>query len=99
MAPLQIDPCPRKEGSTLRSCAGSCIALAKGWGVLVAALALLVSAEAVYSAEAQHGIAMHGEPALPADFTQLPYANPDAPKGGRFTRGVLGTFDSLNPLI
>ena len=46
-----------------------------------------------------HAIAMHGEPALPADFTHMPYANPDAPKGGRLTWGVLGTFDSLNPLI
>ena len=33
-------------------------------------------------AEPSHGIAMYGEPALPADFTALPYVNPDAPKGG-----------------
>ena len=44
-------------------------------------------------------IAMHGAPALPSDFAALPYVNPDAPKGGRLTEGVLGTFDSLNPLI
>jgi peptide/nickel transport system substrate-binding protein len=42
---------------------------------------------------------MHGEPALPAGFTQLRYADPSAPKGGRLVQGVLGTFDSLNPLI
>ena len=42
---------------------------------------------------------MHGAPALPADFTHMPYANPDAPKGGRLVEGLLGTFDSLNPLI
>ena len=42
---------------------------------------------------------MHGAPALPADFTHMPYANPDAPKGGRLVQGHLGTFDSLNPLI
>ena len=42
---------------------------------------------------------MHGAPALPADFTHMPYANPDAPKGGRLAWGLLGTFDSLNPLI
>ena len=36
---------------------------------------------------------------LPADFTHMPYANPDAPKGGRLVQGMLGTFDSLNPLI
>jgi len=42
---------------------------------------------------------MHGAPALPADFTHMPYVNPDAPKGGRLTWALLGTFDSLNPLI
>jgi len=42
---------------------------------------------------------MHGAPALAADFTALPYVNPDAPKGGRIVEGVLGTFDSLNPFI
>ena len=49
--------------------------------------------------EPRHGIAMHGEPALPPDFQHLPYANPDAPKGGRIAFGNLGTFDSLNPFI
>jgi peptide/nickel transport system substrate-binding protein len=47
----------------------------------------------------RHAIAMHGEPAFPADFTHMPYTNPDAPKGGRLVFGMLGTFDSLNPLI
>src|ERR1700726_2645758 len=42
---------------------------------------------------------MHGAPALPADFTHMPYTNADAPKGGRLVWGILGTFDSLNPLI
>ncbi|HTV36115.1 MAG TPA: extracellular solute-binding protein, partial [Xanthobacteraceae bacterium] len=42
---------------------------------------------------------MHGAPAMPPDFTAMPYVNPDAPKGGRLVEGVLGTFDSLNPLI
>jgi peptide/nickel transport system substrate-binding protein len=46
-----------------------------------------------------YAIAMHGAPALPADFTHMPYANPDAPKGGRLVQGLSGTFDSLNPLI
>jgi peptide/nickel transport system substrate-binding protein len=36
---------------------------------------------------------------MPAGFTHMPYVNPDAPKGGRLTWGVLGTFDSLNPFI
>ncbi|MEZ5788691.1 MAG: extracellular solute-binding protein [Xanthobacteraceae bacterium] len=42
---------------------------------------------------------MHGKPALPAGFTHFRYADPDAPQGGRLTLGVLGTFDSLNPLV
>ncbi len=46
-----------------------------------------------------YAIAMHGAPAVPADFTHMPYANPDAPKGGRLVESLLGTFDSLNPLI
>jgi peptide/nickel transport system substrate-binding protein len=46
-----------------------------------------------------HAIAMHGEPALPADFANFPYADPHAPKGGAITYGVVGTFDSLNPFV
>ncbi len=50
-------------------------------------------------AQPSHGIAMHGEPALAADFPHLPYVNPAAPKGGTITYGVRGNFDSLNPFI
>ena len=46
-----------------------------------------------------YAIAMHGAPALPPDFSHMPYANPNAPRGGRLVWSVLGTFDSLNPLI
>ncbi len=70
--------------------------------LLAAVLALLALAPAAAASEGgtpAHGIAMHGEPALPPDFPHLPYANPDAPKGGTVTYGVLGTFDSLNPFI
>ena len=42
---------------------------------------------------------MYGEPALTSDNRNLPYANPDAPKGGRIVLALQGTFDSLNPLI
>ncbi|RYH03602.1 ABC transporter substrate-binding protein [Salipiger sp. IMCC34102] len=42
---------------------------------------------------------MYGEPALPADFDHLPYANPDAPTGGQIVTAEVGTFDSLNPYI
>ncbi|MCM2474747.1 ABC transporter substrate-binding protein [Rhizobium sp. CG5] len=50
-------------------------------------------------AEPVHGIAMHGEPALPAGFTHFPYVNPDVKKGGRLAYGVVGTFDALNPFV
>ena len=46
-----------------------------------------------------HGISMYGEPALPPDYAHLPYANPDAPTGGRIVTGETGSFDSLNPFI
>jgi peptide/nickel transport system substrate-binding protein len=54
---------------------------------------------AVGAAEPRHAIAMHGEPALAAGFSAFRYVNPAAPKGGRLTLGVVGTFDSLNPFI
>ena len=49
--------------------------------------------------EPRHGIAMYGEPALAPDFPHLPYANPEAPKGGRIRMGESGGFDSFNPWI
>lgn len=62
------------------------------------ALGLAIAASAGHTAPA-HGIAMYGDPALPPDFVSLPYANPDAPKGGRIVFGEVGSFDSLNPHI
>jgi peptide/nickel transport system substrate-binding protein len=61
--------------------------------------AVLSSGACAASAEPTHGIAMYGDPALPPDFVSLPYANPDAPKGGRIVTGNVGGFDSLNPFI
>ena len=42
---------------------------------------------------------MYGEPVLPPDFDHLPYANSNAPKGGSYSEGQVGRFDSLNPHI
>lgn len=64
---------------------------------MVAVLAL--GAMPLAAAADSHGIAMYGKPALPPDFVSLPYANPDAPKGGRIVFGESGGFDSLNPFI
>src|SRR3954454_5710238 len=69
----------------------ACVALALG-------LFPLLLAGAAPAAES-HAIAMHGAPAMPADFANMPYANPDAPKGGRLVGSMVGTFDTLNPLI
>jgi peptide/nickel transport system substrate-binding protein len=66
-------------------------------GVVTACALLMMIASA--KAEPRHAIAMHGDPALPANFSAFPYVNPQAPKGGRLVHGVLGTFDSLNPMI
>ena len=47
----------------------------------------------------KHGLSMYGTPELSPNFNNLPYANPNSPKGGRFTQAQEGSFDSLNPFI
>jgi peptide/nickel transport system substrate-binding protein len=70
------------------------------WRVLLVALLFAGSTWGETLAQTmRHGIAMHGQPALPDGFKRLPYAEPGAPKGGQFVQGVLGTFDSLNPFV
>ncbi|MEN9062761.1 extracellular solute-binding protein [Ponticoccus litoralis] len=68
-------------------------------GAFSCAIPALILSAVQGIAEPQHGIAMYGDPALPADFASFPYANPDAPKGGKIVLGEVGTFDSLNPHI
>ena len=62
------------------------------------ATALMLSTSLAFAAP-KNGIAMQGEPALPPDFKNLPYVNPDAPQGGAFRQATTGTFDTLNPFI
>ncbi|MCU0903508.1 MAG: extracellular solute-binding protein, partial [Tabrizicola sp.] len=70
-------------------------ALATGTLILgLSALALPVRAETVIKS---HGISTFGDLALPADFTHLPYVNPNAPKGGEMSQWAPGSFDSFNP--
>ena len=69
---------------------------------LVSTLAVVVGLSTIpgfAQAQPQHGIAMYGDPVLPPDFVSLPYANPDARKGGSIRFGEGGGFDSLNPHI
>ncbi|MBB4189512.1 peptide/nickel transport system substrate-binding protein [Sinorhizobium terangae] len=69
---------------------------------VLSGLAMLVAASTFGNealAAPVHAISMHGEPALPADFKNFPYVNPNVKKGGKISYGVVGTFDSLNPFI
>lgn len=63
--------------------------------IMMPVIALLLGSPAAW---ADYGIAMHGEPRLTRGEA-LPYADPDAPQGGRATFGVLGTYDNLNVMI
>ena len=67
------------------------------WFASVAVALWLATTPAM--AEPRHGIAMQGEPELPADFKSLPYVNPDAPRGGQLRQAMTGSFDSVNPFI
>ncbi len=69
----------------------------KSRAAVIAAAFVLQGATGI--AEPAHGIAMYGAPQLPPDFVSLPYANPDARKGGRLIEGNTGGFDSLNPFL
>ncbi len=69
---------------------------------ILSGLALLMTVTSFANGAAAapvHAIAMHGEPALPADFKNFPYVNPNVKKGGKISYGVVGSFDSLNPFI
>jgi peptide/nickel transport system substrate-binding protein len=67
------------------------------WTLALIASVVLAAATWAQTPPPTYAIAMHGEPALPPDFTHLPYVDPDAPKGGRLDLAYLGAFDSLNP--
>ena len=68
--------------------------------IAAAAVAVTVAAMPLAStADPTHAIAMVGEPALPQGFAHLPYANPDAPRGGAIRLAASGGFDSLKPWV
>jgi peptide/nickel transport system substrate-binding protein len=76
------------------------LSIRAGLGALFLAWLFVVAstpARAEDVAAPSYAIAIHGPPALPADFSHLPYVNPEAPKGGRLTLAFAGAFDSLNP--
>ncbi len=75
----------------------SAVAQGIGAGVLVLALVGTTMAARAETVITSHGISTFGDLALPADFTHLPYVNPDAPKGGEISQWSPGSFDSFNP--
>lgn len=67
------------------------------YGAHAAVLLFVACTSPALAADARHAMAMHGEPAHGPGFTHFRYANPEAPRGGRFTQGIVGSFDNLNP--
>lgn len=63
-------------------------------------LCFLVIVSTVYCHHSfAEGVSRYGKPQLPSDFTNFPYVNTKAPKGGILRLSAVGTFDSLNHLI
>jgi microcin C transport system substrate-binding protein len=97
----------RKRGMPMRSgrqaLAKATVQQAPGIGLWATAGAILIALAAQTVAVhgetviKSHGISTFGDLRLPADFTSLPYVNPDAPKGGEISEWSPGSFDSFNP--
>jgi microcin C transport system substrate-binding protein len=67
--------------------------------ITLAAAGILLGATQAGAAQVRTALALWGEPKLSEGFTHLPYANPDAPKGGRVMLASPGTFDNLNTIV
>ena len=70
-----------------------------GTACLLAAVQLPAIVGAAPGSSGVHGLALHGEPKYPPDFSHFDYVNPDAPKGGTVIREARGSYDSLNGYI
>ncbi len=66
--------------------------------LLFSAICAPASAQGAKQETARHGLSLHGAPLLEAD-RPLPYAQTDAPTGGRIVFGAQGVFDTLNPFV
>ena len=68
--------------------------------LLVSMLTCFPAVAAEQGAKTVHALSLTGEPKYEDGFTQVDYANVNAPKGGHVRMAVApGTFDSLNPYI
>ena len=65
------------------------------------ALGLLIGTSQALAAEAEHALALHGEPKYGPGFEYFDYVNPQAPTGGtlKLANVAASTFDSLHPFI
>lgn len=72
--------------------------LRKGLAIAMAA-SLMASGALADELKWRHGMAVVGEPQLPADFKALPYVDVNAPKTGELKLAQSGTFDNLNLAI
>ncbi len=65
----------------------------------IVAAGFATPAHAIVRGKPVHGLALYGEPKYKDGFTHFEYANPDAPKGGTFTKSneAFLTFDTFNP--
>ncbi|WP_336485422.1 extracellular solute-binding protein [Methylobacterium nigriterrae] len=90
-------PGRRSLTSGRRSLAPSRRDLVLGAGALAGAACLPVRG-AAEPARSAHGLSSFGELKYPADFPNFDYVNPAAPKGGRYSAQLSGTFgnQSLN---
>ncbi len=67
------------------------------WAGLLSILAFLpLLANAAEGTHKKWAIAEFGEPLYAEGLEHFPYANPDAPKGGRVVMSAFGSFDTLN---
>jgi microcin C transport system substrate-binding protein len=73
--------------------------LAAGLGSVVAPPCLFRRAAAEEATIKTNATAEFGEPLYKGGIEHWPYANPDAPKGGKIVLADFGSFDSLNPYI
>ena len=67
--------------------------------VLALGLATVAAMPLPSRAEPSHALAMFGKPVLADNAAFLPYANPEAPKGGTIRFAEPGSFDSLKPWV
>lgn len=68
------------------------------FSTLLCLLSLLPTCPQAY-AEPVYAVSVSGDPALPPGFERLPYASPEAVKGGTLRLAARGAFDSFNPFI